>query len=828
MTEGRLPHIVLTQAPETSNYTTTRRGQSKPPPSRDRATHGAYLQIQLNTAWEEAENESAVSHATRNGIYLEFISDPDSELELKSLENLPKKIRLLNVREITDPDNNTRIQYATVYIPNAQKNFFLDKISDYLHVNTSKDKPKNAALINTISNIRKALLVDSFWSDAYDLIPTNVPEWIEVWLSSDNLTVISAFESLLGEQEIQFKEGIIKFPERAVKVIYANNAQLEKLSELSDHIAEYRKAKVSAELWMTLNNKDQSGWVDDLLGRINIDLSSEASVCILDTGVNNGHPLIRDLLIDDDCHTVNEAWGKHDHDKHGTLMAGISGFGNLIDALNSSSQIELTHNLESVKILPPPPEQNTANIWGYITSQAVSRAEIQAPNRQRSFCMAITAEDTRDRGRPTSWSAQIDQLSSGANDDTQRLIILSAGNTTASITDAAIRYPDIQLTDSVHDPAQSWNALTVGAYTTLTQITDPTLNGYSSVAPEFGLSPFSTTSSTWEENKWPIKPELVMEGGNLAIDESSFVTECDDLSLLSTFYNPQQAHFSTFSMTSAAAAQLAWMSGKLNSAFPEFWPETIRALLVHSASWPETLKRQFINDESKTSYKHLLSVCGYGIPDLEKALHSAKNSLTLINQSTLQPFDKKPTGGYRTKDMHLHELPWPKETLLDLPHGTPVEMRITLSYFIEAGPGEIGWKNRYRYASHALRFDLNSPSESKDEFLKRINKAARDSDESGSGTSSPSDHWLLGSQARDRGSIHSDIWKGTAADLAASNLIGISPTIGWWRERSHLGKWDKATRYSLIVSITTPDQTVDLYTPVSVQVGLPVPVEVVV
>jgi len=175
--------------------------------------------------------------------------------------------------------------------------------------------------------------------------------------------------------------------------------------------------------------------------------------------------------------------------------------------------------------------------------------------------------------------------------------------------------------------------------------------------------------------------------------------------------------------------------------------------------------------------------------------------------------------------MHLHDLPWPREELLNLPFDTDVEMRITLSYFIEPGAGEIGWKDRYRYPSHGLRFHLNSPEESKKDFINRINKATRDEDEGKPDTKSAYDHWLIGKQSRDKGSIHSDIWRGTAAELAASNLISVSPTIGWWRERSHLGKWDKKTRYALIVSITTPDETVDIYTPVANKIGIAVPIE---
>ena len=180
----------------------------------------------------------------------------------------------------------------------------------------------------------------------------------------------------------------------------------------------------------------------------------------------------------------------------------------------------------------------------------------------------------------------------------------------------------------------------------------------------------------------------------------------------------------------------------------------------------------------------------------------------------------------RTRDMHFYDLPWPVKVLQELPDDVQVKMKVTLSYFIEPGPGEIGWKDRYRYASHALRFDINNPGESKDAFIKRINKAAREEDEELASTQSASGHWLLGSTARDRGSIHSDTWTGTSAELAASNFISVMPKIGWWRERAHLGCWNRKTRYSLIVSIETESTEVDVYTPIVTKLALPVPVEI--
>ncbi len=828
--ETKLPHLIVS-AHDLYNYKTGRSSIITPPPrpTRDKNEHSSYLRGQLEQAWAEAENDKVVYHTGRNGVYLEFKGEDGYELVTKSLErrssDFEKSVRLLNIRSEKQESAGglSETTYATIYVPNCKKDVFFKSIKKYAEeFDTRSGKPKNAALIESISDIRKALEIESFWQDKKNMIPADTPEWCEVWLNSDRDEAVERFENLLRSQQINFKSGVIVFPERAVKIVYADRSQLETISRLSDDIAEYRRAKKTAAFWLEKDNRQQAEWIKTILDRLRIDRNSDVAVCILDTGINHLHPLINPILKQEDCQSVKPTWGTHDHDKHGTLMAGVTGYGNLQEILSHKELILLRHCLESVKILPPTGTTDP-ELWGYMTAQGVYKAEIQSPSKKRIICMAVASEDTRDQGRPSSWSAELDQICSGAEDDLRRLFIICTGN--ASISDRG-NYPDSHLSDSIHDPAQAWNALTVGAYTQLNVINDPTMSGYKPIAPFDGLSPFSTTSLTWND-MWPNKPEIVMEGGNLAKDSSGFVTECDDLSLISTYFEPQKAHFYPFCMTSAATAQAAWFAAQIQSLYPSYWPETIRGLMIHSGEWTAILKKQFLENESKTSYKRLLRICGYGVPNLEKALYSAGNSLTLIAQAELQPFDEKENddSGYRTKDMHLYELPWPKEILEALPDTIKVEMSITLSYFIEPGPGEIGWKDRYRYASHGLRFDLNSPTESKIQFLRRINAATRDEDNGHPGTSSASEHWLLG-QARDKGSIHSDKWSGTAAELAASNMIAIYPVIGWWRERAHLGKWNRKTRYSLIVSINTPEQNIDIYTPVAIKLGVRIPVEI--
>jgi hypothetical protein len=757
---------------------------------------------------------------------LEFKSQAGFDLVTKSLENIGYDIRLSNVREIGS--EAAKVTIATVYIPSSKEGYFLDKIKQCAEKETKSGEPRNKPLIYSIADIRLAVL-ESFWQDPIGLMPDETAKWCEVWLRTgineeQARETIDEFKAICGQLNLEHQDDLLIFPEIAVILVKANRDALTNLIESSDNIAAFRIAKETARFWVELFPQEQAQWVRDLRSRLRVNQDANVAVTILDTEVNNGHELLSPVLADGDCHSHKEEWGTEDHDGHGTNMAGLVAFGDLQKELEHSGLIEINHKLESVKILPP---QGNADpkLWGNITQQAISRVEIRTANRIHIGCMAITAPENLDegkQGRPSSWSAAIDAMTSGYLDDTQRLFIVSAGNVRDEQDYNS--YPDSNQTKSVENPGQSWNALTVGAYTTKNRITDPNCQDHQILAPAGGLSPYSTTSLIWDRNKWPHKPDVVFEGGNRGRPPGQPTSNYEDLSLLTTHFRPTQHQFEITDGTSPATAQAAWMAAQIQSAYRNAWPETIRGLMIHSAQWTDTMIQQFnINTDLKAEVSNLLRIFGYGVPDLNKAISCAGNSLTLIAQETIQPFDRKQSSSeYRTKDMHIHELPWPREVLLGLGE-TPVELRVTLSYFIEPGPGEVGWKHRYRYASHALRFDLNSTGENKSDFLRRLNRAARDEEyDSDLAPDGGSERWVIGKKNRQLGSIHSDIWKGTAAEIATCNMIGIYPVIGWWRERHHLGRWNRQTRYSLIVSLHTPAETVDLYTPVANLLKIPI------
>jgi hypothetical protein len=62
---------------------------------------------------------------------------------------------------------------------------------------------------------------------------------------------------------------------------------------------------------------------------------------------------------------------------------------------------------------------------------------------------------------------------------------------------------------------------------------------------------------------------------------------------------------------------------------------------------------------------------------------------------------------------------------------------------------------------------------------------------------------------RDRGTVHHDVWTGSATELARQNDIRVAPRGGWWRDAPDYA--GVAARYALIASIRTPESKQDIY-----------------
>ncbi|HEV2099371.1 MAG TPA: hypothetical protein VGR45_10645 [Stellaceae bacterium] len=122
-----------------------------------------------------------------------------------------------------------------------------------------------------------------------------------------------------------------------------------------------------------------------------------------------------------------------------------------------------------------------------------------------------------------------------------------------------------------------------------------------------------------------------------------------------------------------------------------------------------------------------------------------------------------------------------------------------------------------------LRFALKQSLEALGQFRQRINKAAEDEEGAVARPMAGGDNRLLGPTTRDKGSLHSDIWRGIAAELADRDAIGIYPVGGWWKEKPHCGA-GIGPRYALFLSLRAHEAEIDLYTAIVNRIAAEIPV----
>lgn len=852
MAERDLPHIPLRATPGVEDYRPHPRdmsgvGGARPPVNRD--AHGPSLQEDVEEAIDassglrnQAESDFGQS---ADGIYLTFESFPEVQLALESLEPRRGKVHpsLLSVRTGTNVEGEA-VELATVFFPDGTLDTFISKLHEYADANrdTASGNPRHQKLLEAISEIQLAT-VAQLWTEPNLSFPdADEPYWWEVWLrrASDGEEV-SRFATFARTVQGTLGSQVLRIEDRSIVTVNATPRDLASSLGVLSELAELRASTGANEFFDGEDAVAQAQWVDDLLDRTTFsDHAESARVCVLDTGLRPSHPLIRPASSAAEQYTYAESWGTEDHKGHGTEMGGVALFGDrLASHLAGGHKVAIAHRLESVKILPPR-GANPADLYGAITGTAVSLVEVDRPDVRRAFSLAVTAPRAVDAehadgrfGEPSSWSAVIDALAFGrqvvddadgltfldeADKDATRLFVVSAGNVRDHVVGE--HYLDRSDVEPVEDPAQSWNALCVGAFTSL--VDTGQLSDHDPVAVSGELSPHSRTSLAFNRRSWPVKPDVVLEGGNLARAADGSIDRTASLEVLTTSGNPTRPTnlLTVTHGTSAATAAAARLGALAWGEYPDLWPETVRGLIVHAGRWtPEMLGHIDGAPTRRQGCEIVARRYGMGIPTAERVLHSASNDLTLLYQGEISPFAEGSMA-----EVHFHDLPWPTEELQALGDET-VRLRVTLSYFIEPNPSRRGWRGRYRYQSHGLRFAVRHPTEGDNDFRKRLNKLALAPNERKPRAASDAQAWMLGEKVRSSGSIHSDIWEGTATDLASRGGVAVYPVSGWWKDLISRDRSDAGSRYALLVSIEAPEVEVDLWTPISTQLAVPIEIE---
>ncbi|MBR9832716.1 S8 family peptidase [bacterium] len=758
-------------------------------------------------------------------IYVQFFSAWGFSFDFDQFtdNHASKNYTLLNIQVEKNTEGKERFKIL-VSLKEGGISSFLKKIEDYL--NPEKDlkskKPKNDKLLVNIDEIKEAT-IKAFWTDGgsheFPRFMENV--WWEVWFRKAEFDAdkvkfqLEKIGATIGDSKLEFAENF-------VWLVKATSKQLTNSVYLLDSLSELRKPQVLNDFITheDVTYDDQAEWMKDLVARTSFENPTNGEkvlVSLFDSGVNNVHPLLKNIVPDAHLETWKYDWGRFDTEPnggHGTGMAGLALYGNLTDALATSENIIIYHGVESFKICDPS-EKTDPKLFGVIYQDGCNSLIISRPNNNRVFCLSVTNDGIIEGGRPSSSSSALDKLiyENKIEPKDAQLFIVSGGNVNINSVE---EYPDVNFISSIQDPGQAYNAITVGACTLLDKLSDSV---YSPLAKHGAMSPFNTTSGAWE-TQWPNKPDIVFEGGNSAVHPTGFVGSHDELSPISLHSDFSKNLFLPFNGTSSAAALAAKMMAELRTVYPDYWAETIRGLLIHSADWTEAmLEGRDIG--LKSDRRALLRSIGYGVPNLFKAINSANNSLTLIAEEEIQPYHKVKSD-IKTNEYHLFELPWPKDILLNEVAENDAKITITLSYFIEPNPGNKQYSRSFYYHSHELDYKLIKAGESLDVFKRRISSAYADESEERPDTTS--EEWVIRESLRSKGSIKKDFYNTSGAELSNRFYLAVYPKNGWYRSRKKLNKFDSKVKYSLIITIETVKMDVDIYSPIETLIKTTIPI----
>ena len=786
-------------------------------PVSDRAAHARSLRRELDIATEKfgeyVDEQADIGLPARHrGMPLTVLGRPNVELRVgKGRPSSSTGLKILNVRRSdeaeSEDENNDGSDQATFFVTKSRLEGLKTNLDEYaaydsavradLSSNTRPrkiDRPTNFGLFESGAMIRETTLRD-LWTDDVDAFPTSRTKarW-EVWTQAQ---LQPYFLKAAKKLEVEFFGRPTEFVETVIHGVVATPLELQRLARQSAAVVELRSASSFASGFFSLDAEDREIAMSAISRRVERAPATAPKVTILDTGVNRNNPLLKGSLAAADCRTVEAPWGTEDHSGHGTKMAGLALYGDLEEAISNRGPIVLEANLESVVVTSPTQPATVP------ARDALQRAVdiVEKKSARRVYCLAQTAVGESEDGRPTSTSAVLDKLAYNDGNAT-RLFCAAVGNAPHS-RNRPYQYADYESRNvrfGIQSPAQAANALAVGAVSLKRRNGERYL-----VAPPGDLMPLSRTAGVWR-GPHASKPDIVMEGGNMLVDEDGvFCRPSPDHFVLTTSREIPEKPLDVSGQTSTATALAAGLAARLAARYPKFRMETIRGLMVHAARWTPAMieqARRFEAERGEDGWSYIIDRFGWGVPAEDRLFNSASDALTLVIEDELQPYERKIEDGkekeIRLKEMKYFKLPWPKRTLKDLDNAD-VRMRCTLSYFVEPDPHAVTRDRMDRYHSHRLKFDVKRFGEDDARAQRRSNRLAEES-ESSAGSN---DGWL--DVQRPMGTILQDEWAGKAYQLADRDGISVVPVRGWWGDMASTHNWKKPVRFSLIVSVETPE-----------------------
>ncbi|MDZ4785585.1 MAG: S8 family peptidase [bacterium] len=531
-----------------------------------------------------------------------------------------------------------------------------------------------------------------------------------------------------------------------------------------------------------------------------------ARVCILDSGINSNHPLLKTAVAESESYVQGQ--DIDDDAGHGTAVAGIALYGD-VEGCTANNFWEPQFWLFNGKILYRDPHSGEA----CFDEKTIEKTIIEAVNYFaeehgcRIFNLSIGNRNAPYDGRHVRGIAYVlDTLARKHN----VLFVVSAGNFNGSeeppIPEQSWRdeYPRYLIDNAsvIIDPAPALNALTVGSLArhnaTVNSQRRPDEINELSPASENQPSPFTRHGPSV---KGALKPELMAYGGNLAspiIPEGrQWRPDIRGLGVLTMNHDfVGNTLLKEISGTSFAAPYVTHLAGRLLNEYPEASANLLRALLVNHAKLPhecinifsEEAKKQYGNATETKNRELVREIAGYGSVDEDILFRSSENSVVLIAEDSIE------NDAYQ-----FYELPLPEKFLRS--NRAIREIRVTLAY------SPVVRTTRMDYTATKINYRLVKGN-SLDEIQRSFNHETQNETDSRS-DDVDGKRRIISTKIRDKGTVQSSIWM----------LKQLNPNEKWFVVVTRQDRdWGvslslEQENYALVITVTDKEnQEAQLYT----------------
>lgn len=531
-------------------------------------------------------------------------------------------------------------------------------------------------------------------------------------------------------------------------------------------------------------------------------------VCILDSGINTNHPLIKPAMAESASFVVGE--DESDLAGHGTQVAGIALYGNL-EECNAANYWAPQAWIYNGKILNKACEFDQETIESTLVKAVEHFVELGC----RIFNLSIGNENSPYDGKHIRGIAYILDLLSRKHDI---LFVVSVGNFRGSdeppIPKDSWRdeYPEYLLGEhnAIIDPAPALNVLTVGSLAlhdaTRSHEQRPEEIDHLAAAKTNQPSPFTRHGPSI---KGALKPELVAHGGNFAspmrFEGKQWQNREGEPGVLSL--NPGFVGNTLFVEchgTSFSAPYITHLASRFLSNYPDTSANMLRAMLINQADMPReciaTFEEQFIKDYAKANNRRppCHDVAGYGQANEENLYRSDESAVVLMAEDTI-----------KNDSYQFYELPLPDDFLRT--KKATRELRVALCYSPAVRT------TRLEYKATKIVFNLIR-GVSLEEVQKHFHKEMQKENKKLSDTISSKNNRVISSELRSKGTAQCSQW--TFKKLKPNDkwfvVVTRQDASGWGNTLSF-----EEESYSLVVTVTDREnEEAQLYTQISQQIEI--------